>query len=106
MDIAGLISTVETVASDTKIAFEDAIIIGRAIPGIHADVKAGKALPEILAGLEPDALAVVESVANIVFPGAGSAIGVLAYIVGKSQPLVPGSIEEKNYFDKATGGGW
>ncbi len=106
MNIKALIDTVENVADDVKIAFTDAMILGRSVPQIHAGVKAGKSLPVILAELEPDALAVVESIANIVLPGTGSAIGVLAYIIGKSQPLVPGSPEEKNYFDKATGQGF
>ena len=103
IDIASAIASVEAVAADAKIALTDAVIIGRAVPGIHADIKAGKSITGIMADMEPEALAVIESIANMLFPGAGNAIGVLAYIVQHSQPLVPGSIEEKNYFDKATG---
>ena len=101
MNIAGLIDTVENVAADIKIAFNDAMIIGKAVPVIHAGLKAGKSLPVILAELEPDALAVVESIANIVFPGAGSAIGVLAYIIGKSHPMTPE--EQQAWFDREDG---
>ena len=101
MDIAGLISTVENVAGDIKIAFNDAMIIGRSIPAIHAGVKEGKSLPVILAELEPEALEVVETIANFVFPGAGSAIGVLAYIIGKSHPMTPE--EEQAWFEREDG---
>ena len=106
IDIASTITSIEAIAGEIKIALSDAVIIGKAIPQIHADIKAGKSLPEVAAALEPDALAVLESIANFVFPGAGTALGVLAYVVKNSQPLVPGSVEEKNYFDKATGQGF
>lgn len=106
IDIAGAISTVENVAGDIKIAFNDAMILYKVLPQIHADAKAGKPLVDILGEMEPQALAVIESIANVAFPGAGSAIGVLAYVVSNSKPLIPGSPEETRYFDKATGQGF
>ena len=101
MDLAGLISTVENVAGEIKLAFNDAMIIGRAIPGIHADIKAGKPLLSIAADLEPEVLAIVEQIANVVFPGAGSIIGVLAYIVSKSHPMT--AEEQQAWFDREDG---
>ena len=101
MDLAGLISTVESAAATIKLAFNDAVIIGRAIPGIHSDIKAGKSLVSIAADLEPEALAIVEQIANVVFPGAGSVIGVLAYIVSKSHPMT--AEEEQAWFDREDG---
>ncbi len=101
MSIASLIQTVESVASKIKIGFDDAMVIGKSVPQISAGVKAGKSLPTILAELEPDALEVVESIANFIAPGAGTAIGVLAYVISKSHPMTPE--EEQAWFEREDG---
>ena len=101
VSIASVIQAVENVAGNIKIAFDDAMIIGKSVPQISAGVKAGKSLPVILAELEPEALDVVETIANFVFPGAGSAIGVLAYVISKSHPMTPE--EERTWFEREDG---
>ena len=101
MNIAADIAAIENIAGDIKIAFTDAIILGRAVPQIKAGVAAGTPLAEIAANLAPDALAVIESVANIIFPGAGSAISVLAFVASKSHPMT--FEEEQSWFDRVKG---
>ena len=63
----------------------------------------GKSVTDILADLKPEAIDVLESIAGFLPAPFGTALNVLLYVVSKSEALKPGSIEEKNYFDKASG---
>jgi len=103
MDIASLINSVETIAGEVKVGILDAMTIAKAIPGIHADVKAGKSIPAILEDLKPEVIDVLQNIAGFLPSPLNTIASVLLYVVAKSQPLVPGSIEETNYFNKATG---
>ena len=99
--VADLIDKVEGAAREVETSFHDTVVIARSIPAIHAGVDAGKSLPVILAELEPEALSIIVTLANFVFPGAGTAIGVLAYIIGKSHPMTPE--EQQAWFEREDG---
>lgn len=61
--------------------------IATAIPLALRDYAAGKSTAEILTNLAPTLLEVSETAANLFLPGAGTAIGVIAYILSKSRPM-------------------
>jgi len=103
MDIGALISTAETVFADVKVGVLDSMVIAKAIPGIHADVKAGKSVMEIAEGLKPEVINVLSSIAQFLPAPLNTIASVVLFVIAKSQPLVPGSVEETNYFNKATG---
>jgi len=50
----------------------------------------------------PELLPIIEKVANYIYPGAGTAIEVLAWVMHNSRPMTPQ--EEALWFDRQTGG--
>ena len=72
--------------------------IATAIPLALRDYAAGKPTSQILNDLAPTLLEVSETAANLFLPGAGTAIGVIAYILSKSRPMT--QEEELTYMNQ------
>lgn len=74
-------------------------------PAIVKAVQAGQTPQQIVADLEPSVLKAIEMVANIFFPGSGSAISVLSIIitlvVQNSHRMTPA--EEEAWFKRVQG---
>ncbi len=76
------------------VPLEDIELIAAAIPTALRDYASGKSAKEIMADLAPTLLSVSEDAANLICPGAGTAIGVIAYILNKSHPMSQTEINE------------
>lgn len=73
-------------------------------PQIAAGVKTGMSAEDIVTALEPAAISALEYIAAIVFPGAGTAISIIAWVLEHSKKTKDWTPEEtQRWFDKAQG---
>jgi hypothetical protein len=69
------------------------------VPSVFSMIADGKHPEQIVAAIEPALLPIIESVANIVFPGSGTAIEVIAFLIANSKTMTQ---EETNaWMDRA-----
>lgn len=97
------IETIEAILGDVKIAFEDAVTLFKAAPAVIAGVQQKRPVLAVLEEDAPEALAVIESLANLAFPGSGEAIQIIATILAHSHPMT--REEEEAWFQRADGSG-
>lgn len=67
-----------------------------AVLTLHDGIKSGKSPGEIAAALGPAALPIVETFANYLFPGAGTGIELISFVVNNSIPFWKLSQAEQN----------
>lgn len=72
-----------------------------AAPLISNGVQHGDTAEQIVAALTPAMLAALETVANLFFPGAGTAIAIVASLIRAARPMTPE--EEQRWFERAQG---
>jgi hypothetical protein len=73
-----------------------------AVPTALRDYAAGKSKEQIVTDLKPTLIDIGEDVANIFFPGAGTAIEVVLFILSKARPMTQ---EETNAWMDRFGSG-
>ena len=81
---------------------DDAVSIGEAVANVIRGVGQKKTAEEIVKGMGPDAIALLEGVANLIFPGAGTAIEIVSFLVSNSKPMTQ---EETNKWMDRFGAG-
>lgn len=94
------LDAIKAIVGDAKIAFTDAMILIHAIPAVKAGVANGESALGVLKNQAPEALAIIESVANIVAPGSGEIIQLLATAYAHSRPMTRD--EEEAWFQRAS----
>lgn len=57
------------------------------VPTIIVGAIGGKSATEIITSIEPTLLAVIEDIANLIYPGAGTAIEVIDWVISKIRPM-------------------
>lgn len=80
---------IKDIVGTAKIVFNDALILFHAAPKIEKAVKEKKSVLTVLKEEAPEALAIFESIANIVAPGSGTIIEILAVGFSMSHKMTP-----------------
>jgi hypothetical protein len=99
MPVTIIVRLIQLVLTSSLTANDIGLIIKAALLAAE-DIKAGNftgAADAIAANL-PEALPVVETAANLLFPGAGNAIDMLVHLTGNLHRLTPA--DEKAMFDR------
>lgn len=94
------LAKIEAIAGDIKIAFKDAIVLAKAAPAVYSGVKEGKPALGILKDVAPEALSIIEDIANIAAPGSGELIQLLATAYAHSHPMT--RVEEEAWFQRTS----
>lgn len=97
------LANIEAILGEAKVAFTDAVTLFKAAPAVIAGIQQKRPVLEVLKEDAPEALAVVESLANLAFPGAGEAIQLIATLLAHSHPMT--REEEETWFQRADGSG-
>ena len=69
-----------------------------AAPSLAREIKAGAPAAQVVAAVGPEILAIIETVANLLFPGAGTGIDVIATLISMSRPMT--AEEERAWMDR------
>lgn len=93
----------EKLAGQVKILVSDALVLIKAAPAIAADYKEGKSLLQTVRDVAPEALPILEGIANLIAPGSGIVLEILAKGLFASHRMTPA--EEKIWFDRQTASG-
>lgn len=95
---------IKSAVATAKIAFKDAMILAHAVPVVKSGIAAGRPALEVLKEEAPEALTIIEDIANIVAPGSGTAIQIAATVYAHSRPMTRD--EEEAWFKQKAGQGW
>jgi hypothetical protein len=88
-----------------KINPADAAVLFRTLFADLKQIGAGKDLtPARISALATANLPFIKLIAGELIPGGSVIVTVAALIVSAGHPMEPGSIEEKRFFDRASGG--
>ena len=76
--------------------------LSKAVPVLVFGI--GKKMPPsvIVSGIEPIALDIIEQIANVIFPGAGTAIEIIAWLVENQVPMDQQAVNK--WMDKTSNG--
>ena len=96
------LSQLEVLFAEAKTIAIDAYRLGVAAPKVAAGMRAGKSAMQSVVDDAPEILPIVESLANLAFPGSGTAIEVVAKVVALEHPLTQ---EETNAWMDRFGAG-
>lgn len=85
-----------------NIPLADAAKLGQAVPTVILGIGANKSAEDIVKEIEPSVLPVIEDVANLIYPGAGTAIKIIAFLIEHSKKM---NQEETNAWMDRMGAG-
>ncbi len=84
------------------IPFKDFEKLGAAVPTVLFGIGAGRPAKDILSDIEPSLLPIIEDIANVIFPGAGPAIAIIAFLIANARPMT--QEETNNWMDRLGAG--
>ena len=91
--------------AEGKVSPADGTLLLRTLAADLKQIGGGRDLtPAQISALATANLPFIKLIAGMLVPGGSTIVAVGALIVSMSHPLVPGSAEEKRFFDRASGG--
>ena len=77
---------------------DDIEALAATVPTIFVGVTAGKSAQQIIADIEPTLLPVIEDIANMIYPGAGTAIEIISWIISNTKQMTQD--EQNQWMDR------
>ena len=77
---------------------DDIEALAATVPTIFVGVTVGKSAQQIIADIEPTLLPVIEDIANMIYPGAGTAIEVISWVISNTKQMTQD--EQNQWMDR------
>ena len=77
---------------------DDIEALAATVPTIFVGVTAGKSAQQIIADIEPTLLPVIEDIANMIYPGAGTAIEIISWVISNTKQMTQD--EQNQWMDR------